>query len=156
VPFSGGAGLVLRRRSLLAATACLPPHPHTHSYAFDTVKVRLQTGSYSGMVHCFRHILKHEGVRRRRGTGGGQCLVHGRGRQSIVLSGCTLPAVVRSTTLGPARARARRRSSAVSRAAASPAARLLCAPQVRGLYQGLTPPLIGGAAETGVNYLVRR
>jgi hypothetical protein len=25
---------------------------------------------------------------------------------------------------------------------------------VRGLYRGLTPPLIGGAAETGVNYLV--
>jgi hypothetical protein len=27
-------------------------------------------------------------------------------------------------------------------------------PKVRGLYQGLTPPLLGGAAETGVNYLV--
>lgn len=27
-------------------------------------------------------------------------------------------------------------------------------PQVRGLYRGLSPPLIGGAAETGVNYLV--
>lgn len=26
--------------------------------------------------------------------------------------------------------------------------------QVRGLYRGLTPPLIGGAFETGVNYLV--
>lgn len=25
---------------------------------------------------------------------------------------------------------------------------------VRGLYCGLTPPLVGGAAETGVNYLV--
>lgn len=26
--------------------------------------------------------------------------------------------------------------------------------QVRGLYRGLTPPLIGGAVETGVNYAV--
>jgi len=58
----------------------------TRRYAFDTVKVRLQTGKYSGMIHCFKHIVQTEGV--------------------------------------------------------------------RGLYQGLTPPLIGGAAETGVNYLV--
>lgn len=26
--------------------------------------------------------------------------------------------------------------------------------QARGLFRGLTPPLIGGALETGVNYLV--
>ncbi|KIY97777.1 hypothetical protein MNEG_10185 [Monoraphidium neglectum] len=31
-------------------------------YAFDTVKVRLQTGRYSGMVHCFKHIVQTEGV----------------------------------------------------------------------------------------------
>ena len=57
-----------------------------NSYAFDTVKVRLQTGRFDGMAHCFRHIVRTEGV--------------------------------------------------------------------RGLYRGLTPPLVGGAAETGVNYLV--
>jgi hypothetical protein len=55
-------------------------------YAFDTVKVRLQTGRFGGMLHCFRHIVATEGV--------------------------------------------------------------------RGLYKGLTPPLIGGAVETGINYAV--
>lgn len=29
-----------------------------------------------------------------------------------------------------------------------------CQPQVRGFYRGLSSPLIGGAAETGVNYLI--
>lgn len=68
----------------------------TAGYAFDTVKVRLQTtaaggggGSaprYAGSLDCLRTILRTEGV--------------------------------------------------------------------AGLYRGLSPPLIGGAAETGVNYLV--
>lgn len=33
------------------------------SYAFDTVKVRLQTGKFDGMRHAFRHIVQTEGVR---------------------------------------------------------------------------------------------
>ena len=35
-----------------------------------------------------------------------------------------------------------------------PRACLLLVLQVRGLYRGLTPPLIGGALETGINYAV--
>lgn len=96
------------------------------------MKVRLQNrlNPYSGAWHCATSIVRYEGVRR------------GRQRQESWLAGC-------SSSVSKVRCCSWARPYYSASLPPPPAALL---PQFRALYRGMSPQLVGGAVETGVNY----
>jgi len=120
-------------------------------YPFDTVKVRLQSNpaAYRGMADCFRQVVRSEGVRRCLRPPAPPALPAQQPRAAFPAPPCPAARAGLNALLDwPTQ------SLSPSRASRPPAAAAAAASQVAGLFRGLPPPLLGGAAETGINYLV--
>lgn len=133
-------------------------------FPFDTVKVRLQAerGVYRGAWDCFKHILRHDGV--------SADICNSALITTVVKHGFLLleaDYVVSGVNVIEPVVQAQRCCCVIVSVGlcishreikAFPPILLGLTPsnvlQIRGLYRGLTPPMIGGAIETGINFLV--
>lgn len=122
-------------------------------YPFDTVKVTLQNsspGRFTGPIQCCSHILNHRGVR----FSWSRCVSY----VFSTIGRCVLIHLrpVRLSEPLFALACELHRFKLYIVAGISP--RALPATrddiQVSGLFSGVSSPIVGGAVETGVNYLV--